>query len=64
MVSTQQRTDDGSSPPVVNALKSYGITKPLSIAGPCAADVKRNLELEKVALCFLFPMDNCFSGTM
>ncbi|XP_023640897.1 nuclear poly(A) polymerase 2 isoform X3 [Capsella rubella] len=45
--STQQRTDDGSSPPVVKALKSYGITKPLSIAGPCAADVKRNLELEK-----------------
>ncbi|XP_020883616.1 nuclear poly(A) polymerase 2 isoform X3 [Arabidopsis lyrata subsp. lyrata] len=45
--STQQRTDDGSSPPVVKALKTYGITKPLSIAGPCAADVKRNLELEK-----------------
>ncbi|XP_010429600.1 PREDICTED: nuclear poly(A) polymerase 2-like isoform X5 [Camelina sativa] len=50
MVSTQQRTDDGSgsSPPVVKALlKSYGITKPLSVAGPCAADVKRNFELEK-----------------
>ncbi|XP_010472608.1 PREDICTED: nuclear poly(A) polymerase 2-like isoform X2 [Camelina sativa] len=50
MVSTQQRTDDGSgsSPPVVKALlKSYGITKPLSVAGPCAADLKRNFELEK-----------------
>ncbi|XP_010417364.1 PREDICTED: nuclear poly(A) polymerase 2-like isoform X2 [Camelina sativa] len=50
MVSTQQRTDDGSgsSPPEVKAiLKSYGITKPLSVAGPCAADVKRNFELEK-----------------
>ncbi|KFK32539.1 hypothetical protein AALP_AA6G256000 [Arabis alpina] len=36
MVATQR------SPPV-----SYGITKPLSVAGPSAADVKRNLELEK-----------------
>lgn len=50
MVSTQQHTDDDGSSPPVKALKSYGITKPLSIAGPCAADVKRNLELEKVAL--------------
>ncbi|XP_013635902.1 PREDICTED: nuclear poly(A) polymerase 2 isoform X1 [Brassica oleracea var. oleracea] len=29
------------------ALKSYGITKPLSVSGPSAADLKRNLELEK-----------------
>ncbi|KAL1204413.1 Nuclear poly(A) polymerase 2 [Cardamine amara subsp. amara] len=45
MVATQ-RLNDGSSPPV-KALKSYGITKPLSIAEPSPADVKRNLELEK-----------------
>ncbi|KAF8097024.1 hypothetical protein N665_0296s0007 [Sinapis alba] len=42
MVGTQ-RVDDGS----VNSPKSYGITKPLSLAGPSAADFKRNLELEK-----------------
>lgn len=39
------------------ALKSYGITKPLSVSGPSAADLKRNLELEKVTnqslLCIL-----------
>ncbi|KAH0929841.1 hypothetical protein HID58_015568, partial [Brassica napus] len=29
------------------SLKSYGITKPLSVSGPSAADLKRNLELEK-----------------
>ncbi|CAH2060637.1 unnamed protein product [Thlaspi arvense] len=31
----------------LETLKSYGITKPLSVAGPSAADLKRNLELEK-----------------
>lgn len=58
MVATQR-----SSPPV-KALKSYGITKPLSIAGPSPADVKRNIELEKVSvvLCF-FPMKILLSGT-
>lgn len=63
MVSTQQRTDDDSSQPVKASLKSYGITEPLSIAGPSAADVKRNLELEKVSVvfvCFFVPMKNCF----
>ncbi|KAL1224583.1 Nuclear poly(A) polymerase 2 [Cardamine amara subsp. amara] len=45
MVATQ-RLNDGSSL-TVKALKSYGITKPLSIAEPSPADVKRNLELEK-----------------
>ncbi|CAH2077133.1 unnamed protein product [Thlaspi arvense] len=44
MVGTQRV--DGSLPPL-NSPKSYGITKPLSIAGPSAADTKRNLELEK-----------------
>ncbi|KAJ4903019.1 Nuclear poly(A) polymerase 2 [Raphanus sativus] len=29
------------------AMKSYGITKPLSVSGPSSADLKRNLELEK-----------------
>ncbi|CAH8377905.1 unnamed protein product [Eruca vesicaria subsp. sativa] len=42
MVGTQRV--DGS---VVNSPKSYGITKPLSLAGPSSADFKRNLELEK-----------------
>ena len=36
----------------VNSPKSYGITKPLSLAGPSAADFKRNLELEKVISLF------------
>ncbi|ESQ50272.1 hypothetical protein EUTSA_v10001908mg [Eutrema salsugineum] len=42
MVGTQR-----SEEPPVKALKSYGITKPLSVTGPSAADLKRNLELEK-----------------
>lgn len=59
MVGTQ-RVDGGS---VVNSPKSYGITKPLSLAGPSPADFKRNLELEKVnnnnnnkliTLCYVF----------
>ncbi|KAJ0251949.1 Nuclear poly(A) polymerase 4 [Hirschfeldia incana] len=44
MVGTQ-RVEDGSV--VVNSTKSYGITKPLSLAGPSPADFKRNLDLEK-----------------
>jgi hypothetical protein len=38
--------------PPLNSPKSYGITKPLSLAGPSSADIKRNVELEKVKLCF------------
>lgn len=37
--------------------KSYGITKPISLAGPTEADHLRNAELEKVFclwnLCFI-----------
>ncbi|CAA7060025.1 unnamed protein product [Microthlaspi erraticum] len=40
MVATQRSDDEA-------ATKSYGITKPLSVAGPSKADLKRNLELEK-----------------
>lgn len=31
--------------------KSYGITKPISLAGPTEADHLRNAELEKVFAC-------------
>lgn len=55
MVGTQRL--DGSLPPV-NSPKSYGITKPLSLAGPSSADVKRNVELEKVSFVCVSP-ENC-----
>lgn len=32
--------------------KKYGITKPISLAGPAEADLHRNMELDKV---FFFP---------
>lgn len=32
--------------------KQYGVTKPISIAGPACADAHRSSELEKV--CFFF----------
>lgn len=51
MVGTQNL---GGSLPPLNSPKSYGITKPLSLAGPSSADIKRNVELEKVKLCFCF----------
>ncbi|XP_020872875.1 nuclear poly(A) polymerase 4 isoform X2 [Arabidopsis lyrata subsp. lyrata] len=44
MVGTQNL---GGSLPPLNSPKSYGITKPLSLAGPSSADIKRNVELEK-----------------
>ena len=28
----------------------YGVTKPISLAGPTDADIQRNIELEKVLL--------------
>lgn len=35
--------------------KEYGVTKPLSLAGPMEADIQRTKELEKVwSLRFLF----------
>lgn len=39
---------NGSSP-----AKKYGITKPISFAGPTDADLQRNVELEKVILFYL-----------
>lgn len=30
--------------------KCYGVTKPISLAGPCDADVQRSKELEKVLI--------------
>ncbi|XP_010267123.1 PREDICTED: nuclear poly(A) polymerase 4-like isoform X2 [Nelumbo nucifera] len=35
----------GPSPP--QAVRQYGVTKPISVAGPTEADIQRNLELEK-----------------
>ena len=34
--------------------KKYGITKPISLAGPTDADLQRNAELEKVIFFQLF----------
>lgn len=42
MVDTENT--NGSSP---QPAKKYGITKPISLAGPTEADLHRNLELEK-----------------
>lgn len=33
--------------------KQWGVTKPLSLAGPSDADIQRNRELEKVC-CFIY----------
>ncbi len=37
---------NGSTPQP--AAKKYGITKPISIAGPTEADFQRNMDMEKV----------------
>eukprot|EP00268_Persea_americana_P015020 TRINITY_DN167_c0_g2_i2.p1 TRINITY_DN167_c0_g2~~TRINITY_DN167_c0_g2_i2.p1 ORF type:complete len:967 (+),score=233.94 TRINITY_DN167_c0_g2_i2:2107-5007(+) len=38
-------SSDSSSPPA--AAKQYGVTKPISVAGPTEADIQRSAELEK-----------------
>ncbi|KAJ4782145.1 Poly(A) polymerase [Rhynchospora pubera] len=38
---------EASGSPIQNAVKQYGITKPLSSAGPTNADLQRTAELEK-----------------
>lgn len=45
---------DGSSPPPVAPVtaKKYGVTKPISVAGPTEVDFQRNTELEKVGFFF------------
>lgn len=45
------RSPSGSSTPEV---KSYGITKPISVAEPTEADFQRNTELEKVNSTIFF----------
>ncbi|XP_049397781.1 nuclear poly(A) polymerase 4 isoform X5 [Solanum stenotomum] len=42
MVSSESLSESASPPP-----KKYGVTKPLSLAGPTEADLQRNAELEK-----------------
>ena len=39
---------DGSSLQLPVAANKYGVTKPISLAGPTEADFQRNAELEKV----------------
>lgn len=41
------------SQPTSQPAKKYGITKPISVAGPTEADLQRNIELEKVRFFFL-----------
>ncbi|RVW20101.1 Nuclear poly(A) polymerase 4 [Vitis vinifera] len=36
----------GDSPPR-QSVKQYGVTKPISVAGPTEVDIQRSLELEK-----------------
>lgn len=36
-----------SPPPPSQTMKNYGITKPISLAGPSEADIQRNSELER-----------------
>lgn len=40
------------APPSSQEVKSYGITKPISVAEPTEADFQRNRDLEKVILFF------------
>ncbi|EOY26945.1 Nucleic acid binding protein, putative isoform 2 [Theobroma cacao] len=37
----------GSTPPVAVPVEQYGVTKPISMAGPTEADIQRSRELEK-----------------
>lgn len=45
---------DGSSPPPPAPVtgKKYGVTKPISVAGPTEVDFQRNTDLEKVGFFF------------
>lgn len=42
----------GDSPPR-QSVKQYGVTKPISVAGPTEVDIQRSLELEKVGVPLL-----------
>lgn len=48
MVGTQRTNGGGASLLPSQPAKMYGITKPISVAGPTEADLHRNAELEKV----------------
>ncbi|XP_052875543.1 nuclear poly(A) polymerase 4-like isoform X2 [Gossypium arboreum] len=37
----------GSQPPIAAPVTQYGVTKPISMAGPTAADIQRSRDLEK-----------------
>lgn len=39
-------------PSVSHPVTNYGVTKPISLAGPMDADIHRNIELEKVVFKF------------
>lgn len=41
--------------------RQYGVTKPISLAGPTEADIQRSAELEKVAL--LLMLLSCFHSS-
>lgn len=49
MVSSESLSESVAPPP-----KKYGVTKPLSLAGPTETDLQRNAELEKVVLFFSY----------
>ena len=38
----------GSPPPVAAPVTQYGVTKPISMAGPTEVDIQRSRDLEKV----------------
>lgn len=38
----------GSQPPIAAPVTQYGVTKPISMAGPTVADIQRSRDLEKV----------------
>lgn len=54
MVSSE-RLSAGVSSPAQGATKQYGVTQPISMAGPTEADSQRTLQLEKV--CVFSPVE-------
>ena len=53
---------NGSTPQP--AAKKYGITKPISIAGPTEADLQRNMDMEKVNFILFFQFLDWFNWLM
>ncbi|KAA8521866.1 hypothetical protein F0562_012512 [Nyssa sinensis] len=50
MMGSESVSGSSRSPPQPAATKKYGVTKPISLAGPTEADLQRNVELEKVLI--------------